>query len=235
MYLQIFCALKSKDLNERSFFVFHGFHPRFHRLKGKHGHKEEMSCDFVLVFPGLIIGIECKNTLSDNTYAKAIKQLDKLQKVLEEELGTGNNFKFIKCIAYHTPAENFKASEACKTCAQYLLRDTSQDTILKKLMLHLRDTPLKPKTKACGAAFKGKVRDLLLFTSEKKRGSDAANRVAGAYHLYHTCMETTPREAVFFWNPTQYDVIQSSPRFCTIDGGRSTPETIIWDVTMPTV
>ena len=200
--------------------MFHGFQPRFHKLKGKRGHKEEMECDFVLVFPSLIIAIECKSTLSENTFKKAMKQLDKLQMVLEEELGTGSNFRFIKCVAFQVIAENIKGCEGCELCARYLLRFENQEAFLSNITHYLRDTPLRPESVESGATFKAKVRDLLLFTSKKKNGGDAAARLADAYSTYHSLIASTPGKAVFFWNPTQYDIVKQNPQFCVIKGGR---------------
>ncbi len=203
--------------------MFHGFKPRFHKLTGKHGQKEEMETDFVLVFPGLIIGIECKSTLSGNTFKKAMKQLDRLQVVLEEQLGTGSDFKFIKCVAYQTIAENFQTSEKCESCSGFLLKYESQDMFVEKLLPLLNDAPVKPVSEINRVKFKAKVRDLLLFTSKKKKGGDAATRVADAYCEYDRRMASTPGGAVFFWNPTQFDIINKNPRCCVIQGGMLRP------------
>ena len=209
-------------LPERSVFTFHGFKPRFHKLRGRHGHKEEMECDFVLVFPTLIVGLECKSTLSEGTFKKAGKQLDKLQCVLEEELGTGSEFRFVRCVAYQTLAEELRPCEKCGSCSKYLLKFESREAFVEKFLSLAEGTPLKPDPGAC-VLFKAKVRDLLLFTSKKKKGGDAASRVADAYLEYHELILTTPGEAVFFWNPAQYDIVsRSHGPFAVIAGGTYT-------------
>ena len=223
-FLKVFSALKSRPFSERSLFVFHGFQPRVHKRKGKSGHKEEMECDFVLVLPGLIIGLECKTTLSASTYKKAKKQLDKLKTVLEAVLGTGNEFRFITCMAYKkTAGDNAsKEIEKCDSCSKYVLKFDSRDTFVKKLRHLLEGTPMKPESDEKRVSFKTKVRDLLLFTSKMKSGGDAAHRVADAYFKHHEAFKCTPRETVFFWNPVQYDIIKQDPQFCPIQGGTYT-------------
>ncbi len=199
--------------------MFHSFQPRHRKLTGKQGKKEEKEFDFVIVFPGLIIGIECKTTLSGNNFKKATKQLDRLQQVLEEEAGIGPDFKFIRCMAYGKTGgdEGSRNIEQCQNCSKFLLKFEDTETFMKKLTACLDDVPMKPESKKIGIAFKATVRDLLFYTS--KKGGNEETRVADAYSTYHELMTSTPGEAAFFWNPAQYDIIKQDPLFCTIQGG----------------
>ena len=213
----MFCALKGKLLRERSSFMFHSFQPRSRKFKGKQGHTVEKEFDFVLVFPGLIIGIECKNTLSTSTLKKATAQLDKLQHVLEDDLGTGKEFRFVRCMTYQVTGQGSEDIEECSNCSQYLLKFDTKEGFLDKLMTCLTGTAVKPKSQILRDTFKAKVRDLLLYSS--KRGGNEEDRVADAYSTYHELITSTPGETVFFWNPLQYDTIKQNPQFCTISGG----------------
>ncbi len=205
-------------LQRQPCFVFHGFKPRqelFKRNDPDWGIMN-MESDFVIVRPGSVIAIECKTTLDSRQLKKAGKQWDELKKFLEDELGLGADFVFIKCLAYTKVAGGFIESGKCSNCDPYLLKFESVDGFLDKFHSLLHSTANTTPHER----FKSIVRDLLICTSEREDCQDVRDRVANAYARRHNQFLSTPAETVFFWSPEQYDIIKQDRKFVCLNGGK---------------
>ena len=230
-------------------FLFCGFQPRnalfMLRKDKKQGENEpqDMENDLVLVLPGLVIGIECKSTLDNKQFRKACKQWDRLKQVLENELGLGSGYKFVKCLAYQNTDKGYEDSETCVHCKPYLLKFESQEKFLEKFRqvvvrkgeppedneatskatVFLREmNEWKETTRSVSLsiiAFRGVIRDLLIFTSKEPDASDIVTRVSDAFAHRHRQFVNTPANSVFFWDPTQYEIIQHNNQQLKISGG----------------
>ena len=120
---------------KQSAFVFCGFHPRLELFKPKKTKKlpdsefsssdedeshdgdeggSNMENDFVIVLPGLIIGIECKTTVDNKQFRKACKQWARLKCILEEEVGLGKEFKFVRSLAYHNTGRGYESNVSAR-------------------------------------------------------------------------------------------------------------------------
>ena len=204
----------------QSAFVFCGFQPRLELFKRKvHGaeNASNMENDFVVVLPGMILAIECKTTLDSGQFKKALKQFSGLKQVLEEELGLGHEFKFVKCLAYQKTERGYEQSEDCQKCQPYLLKWSEKKDFKAKILTLIKDVPAEPLNLS---HFKNAVRDLLIFTSKREDGSDAEIRVADAFFQRHNQIINTPAETVFFWDPEQYDIIKKDKKYVILRGSK---------------
>ena len=239
----ILCVFKVRgvlvSMLKQSAFVFHGFHPRLELFKPKAKKVEgseassdddedrddskgsNMENDFVVVLPGLIISIECKATLDNKQFRKACKQWARLKRVLEEELGLGSEFKFVKCLAYQNTGKGYEQSEACPDCKPFLLKWMGEEDFQAKIRDLLKAVPRKPQGEEEKGLFKNAVRDLLIFTSRRDDGSDGKTRVADAFFQRHSQIVNTPAETVFFWDPEQYDIIKQDKKLVLLKGSKS--------------
>ncbi len=181
-----------------------------------------MENDFVVVLPGLVAGIECKSTLGAKQLSKACKQWARLKLVLEEELGLGKEFKFVKCLAYRKAGKGFRENVDCPQCQTYLLQWTAEKEFQSKLQELLKDAPKTPETEEQKDQFKNAVRDLLVFTSRRSGLVDIETRVSDAYAQRHILHLNTPAEAVFFWDPKQYDIIRVDKKLVLLQGRECT-------------
>ena len=222
---------------KQSAFVFCGFSPRQELFKPKEEERKggnqsssdedeettitasNMENDFVLVLPGLIIGIECKTTLDKKPVGKAVKQWERLRRVLQEELCLGKEFKFTKCLAYENVERGYEQSEKCPNCAPYLLKWNGENDFKAKFQELIKDVPRKPLGEDQRRQFKDAVRDLLIFTSKKENADDMETRVADAFALRHHQLVNTPAKTAFFWDPEQYDIIREDKKLVLLEGG----------------
>ena len=207
------------ELLNQSAFVFHSFQPRLELLMLKSGDDvSNMENDFVIILPGMIIALECKTTLGNSQFGEATKQWSKLKQVLEEELGLGDKFKFIKCLAYQSAAKGYEQREFCPQCVPYLFKWNGEEDFKRKIKTIIKDVPRKPLDVNQGQQFKSVVRDLLIFTSKRDDGSDAETRVADALFHRHSQIVNAPAETVFFWDPAQYDIIKDNKKLVILRG-----------------
>ena len=215
------------ELLKQSAFVFHGFQPRLELFKPRKKAKNtenvsNMENDFVIVLPGLIVGLECKTTLGNSQFGDATKQWKKLKQVLEEELGLGDEFKFVKCLAYQETDKGYEESGSCPECQPYLFKWTGEEDFKAKIKDFTNVVPRKPLNVRQSGQMRGAVRDLLIFTRSREDGSDAENRVADAFFQRHTQIISAPAETVFFWDPGQYEIIKDNRQLVILKGGRTT-------------
>ncbi len=177
-----------------------------------------MENDFVVVLPGLILAIECKTTLDSRRLGKACKQWASLKQVLEEELGLGGEFGFVKCLAYQNFKKGCKQGDACLKCKSFLLHWSNGEEFKAKIMDLLKGVPSKPEGEEKTNQFMNAVRDLLIFTSKSEDGTNMETRVADAFFQRHCQIVNTPAEAVFFWDPEQYDIIKEDKKLVLLNG-----------------
>ncbi len=160
-----------------------------------------MESDFVVVLPKpggvAVIAVECKTTLDATQFKKAVRQFDSLKHVLENELGLGRDTEFVRCLAYLKTGDGQAGAETCQTCSPYLIKFDAG--FLSKFAAIMPEAAKDDSEK-----FKCVVRDLLTLTSPK---TGSKSRVADAYATRHSQFLNTPAEAVFFWSPEQYGVL----------------------------
>ncbi len=205
----------------RSAFFLHSFTPRLEIFKpATETSAGDMENDFVIVLPGLIIGLECKESLDRVQMTSAVKQWANLKQVLQQDLGLSDkNFQFLKCLAYHETSDDYAGSEHCSKCSPYLLKYTGEQSFIKKLLALLENVPTIPVNELQRGAFRAAVRDLLIFTSSKADASDTELRVADAFAQTHARYINTPAKTVFFWDPDQYDILKHDIKFLVLAGG----------------
>ena len=228
-------------------FLFCGLKPHNDLFKLRksegNGEHQNMENDFVLVMPGLIISIECKATLDNKQFRKVCTQWARLRQVLEEELGLGCGFKFVKCLAYQNTGRGYEVSEACSNCQPYLLKFESQQKFVGHFQNLISKERPPPDEKTGGGVttaffrehnswheimkdiplniiqFRDVVRDLLIFTSKESDASDIETRVSDAFSLRHAQFINTPAKSVFFWDPDQYEILKQEAIRRQISGG----------------
>ncbi len=203
----------SPSFAERSAFVFCDFQPRQELLARPEN-------DFLVVLPGVIIGIECKITLNEDQLKNTREFWGQPKHLLGEEIGADT--EFVKCLVYHDIDRDYEESESCENCADYFLRFGNQGEFLRRFLGLLEKIPKVPESQVAAASFRTTVRDLLLFTS-RREARVGVTRLADAFAQMPVNFVQTDAKKMFVWHPDQYAVASSEKRFAKITGGKRSP------------